>query len=155
MHVCNYQRIFQSLIITSFLTQKHLNYHLKGTTSERSVEVREANDNSAQEIVSCVHASLTCSKVFTIPALMDPVSSVYFNTCFGCAFANVRKMHHEQHQTTYSKTPSYTQSLEGTCKPRSIHPEIKDLLITDFQTMHHTNISSPTIPVVQRFSASN
>ena len=31
MHVCKYQRILQLLIITSFLTQKHLNYHLKGT----------------------------------------------------------------------------------------------------------------------------
>ena len=29
----------QALIITSFLTQKHLNYHLKGTTSEKSAEL--------------------------------------------------------------------------------------------------------------------
>ena len=37
--MCNYQRIFQPLIITSYLTQKHLNYHLKGTTSEKSAEM--------------------------------------------------------------------------------------------------------------------
>ena len=41
MQVCNYQRILQPFIITctSFLTQKHLNYHLKGTTSEKSTEL--------------------------------------------------------------------------------------------------------------------
>ena len=37
--MCNYQRILQPLIITSLLTQKHLNYHLKGTTSEKSAEL--------------------------------------------------------------------------------------------------------------------
>ena len=39
MHVCNYQKILQPFIITSFLTQKHLNYHLKGTSSEKSAEL--------------------------------------------------------------------------------------------------------------------
>ena len=45
MHVCNYQKILQPFIITSFLTQKHLNYNLKGTTSEKSAELHgEGNE---------------------------------------------------------------------------------------------------------------
>ena len=39
MHVCNYQKILQPFIITSFLTQKHINYHLKGTTSEKFADM--------------------------------------------------------------------------------------------------------------------
>ena len=39
MHVCNSQRILQPLIITSFFTQKHWNYHLKGPISEKSAEM--------------------------------------------------------------------------------------------------------------------
>ena len=39
MKVDNYQRIIKLLFITSFLTQKHLNFHLKWTTSEKSAEM--------------------------------------------------------------------------------------------------------------------
>ena len=44
-YFCNYQRILKTFIIKSFLTQKKLNYHREGTTSESMV--RETNDNSA------------------------------------------------------------------------------------------------------------
>ena len=53
--MCNYQRLLQLLIIifTSFFTQKHLNYHLKGTTSERSAELYgEGNERQLMVLMS-------------------------------------------------------------------------------------------------------
>ena len=55
--MCN-QRILQPLIIlfTSFLSQKHLNYHLKGTTSERSAEIYGEDNERLPCVGDCTNA---------------------------------------------------------------------------------------------------
>ena len=63
MDVCNYQRILQPLIITSFLTQKHLNYHLKGTTSENSAELYSEGNERQLCVGDC--AFTICKSPYT------------------------------------------------------------------------------------------
>ena len=61
MHVWKYQRILQPFIITSFLTQKRLNYHLKGTlipVTGQTAESRELTHGNQKFIMHKYYASI-------------------------------------------------------------------------------------------------
>ena len=72
MYVCNYQSILQPLIITSFFTQKHLNYYLKGTTSEKFAEVY-GEGNERQLCVGDWSITERLAEVLSLPVFLSYV----------------------------------------------------------------------------------
>ena len=88
MHVCNYQRRLQPFIISSFLTQKQLNYHLKGTTSEKSAELYgEGNERQL-----CIGNTANSIFVLDTAGFLIPILHVWIqNTIFSILNGNHRK----------------------------------------------------------------
>ena len=146
MHVCNYQRILQQFIIISFLTQKHLNYFLKGATSEKSTELYvEGNERQP-----CVGDSSDLCKIqkelFNLD--LDAADILVIHRVPGGENQGISTRQREVPQYRYLNQ-SHTKSVKGGAQEEIYNAlPIKEALynvihMADFRSKRHFGPNSP------------